>query len=313
MVPARTEPVGLAPPAPGAPSAPSRARYPDVTGYVEHEGVRSFYEVYGTGEPSILFVPTWSIVHSRIWKAQIPTFARHHRVVTFDPRGNGRSDHPSDADGYSEHAFAADIAAVMDATGLDRTVIVSLSLGAPRSLIAAVERPERVAGLVFIGPSVSLGSPIPDRDIEFDAPLEDDEGWATYNRHFWRRDYRAFLEFFFSRCFTEPHSTKPIEDAVGWGLDTDAESLILSEYGPAPDTEATSRLAASIQCPTLVIQGDEDAITGLDRGRALADAIPSSRLVTIAGGGHIPNVRDPVKVNLLIRSFIDGLPASAVP
>ena len=72
----------------------TRARYPGVTGYVERDRVRVFYEVYGSGEPTILLLPTWSIVHSRLWKAQIPYLARHFRVVTFDGRGNGRSDRP---------------------------------------------------------------------------------------------------------------------------------------------------------------------------------------------------------------------------
>ena len=46
--------------------------------------MRVFWERYGDGEPTLLFLPTWSIVHSRVWKAQIPYFARHFRVVTFD-------------------------------------------------------------------------------------------------------------------------------------------------------------------------------------------------------------------------------------
>jgi pimeloyl-ACP methyl ester carboxylesterase len=91
-------------------------------------------------------------VHSRIWKAQIHYFARRHRVITVDPRGNGRSDRPTDADAYSEHGFAADLIAVLDATDTDRAVIVSLSLGAQRALIAAAAEPERVAGLVFWRP-----------------------------------------------------------------------------------------------------------------------------------------------------------------
>ena len=56
--------------------------------------MRVFYEVYGSGEPTILFCPTWTLVHSRVWKMQIPYLARHHRVVVFDPRGNGKSDRP---------------------------------------------------------------------------------------------------------------------------------------------------------------------------------------------------------------------------
>ena len=72
----------------------SRARYPDEEGYVERDGVRVFYEVYGSGEPTILLLPTWALIHSRHWKMQIPYLARHCRVVTFDGRGNGRSDRP---------------------------------------------------------------------------------------------------------------------------------------------------------------------------------------------------------------------------
>ena len=80
--------------APAAAREQTRARYPDQEGYVERDGVRVFYEVYGSGEPTVLLLPTWSIIHSRHWKAQIPYLARHARVVTFDGRGNGRSDRP---------------------------------------------------------------------------------------------------------------------------------------------------------------------------------------------------------------------------
>src|SRR4029453_15321857 len=68
----------------------TRARYPDEEGFVERQGVRVFWERYGDGEPTFLLLPTWTIIHSRHWKAQIPYLARHFRVVTFDGRGNGR-------------------------------------------------------------------------------------------------------------------------------------------------------------------------------------------------------------------------------
>src|SRR2546429_3666297 len=108
----------------------TRARYPDNEGYVERDGVRVHYEVFGSGEPTVLLLPTWSIVHSRVWKMQVPYLARHYRVVTFDGRGNGRSDRPVTAEAYAETEFAADALAVMEATATEKAIIVSLSRGA---------------------------------------------------------------------------------------------------------------------------------------------------------------------------------------
>jgi pimeloyl-ACP methyl ester carboxylesterase len=135
-------------------------------------------------------------------------------VVTFDGRGNGRSDRP--AAGYGEAEFAADALAVMDATATERAMIVSLSVGAGRALILAAGHPDRVTGAVFICPAVPLASPLEDRTrYPWDEVLPTDEGWAKDNLHYWLRDYRGFLEFF-SQMFTEPHSTEPTKDCVGW-------------------------------------------------------------------------------------------------
>src|SRR5881397_4150509 len=112
-----------------------RARYPDADGYVERDGVKVFYEVFGQGEPTVLLMPTWSIIHSRFWKMQVPYLSRHYRVVTFDGRGNGRSDRPPGPHAYEESEYVADALAVMDATDTGRAVVVSLSMGGQRSLM----------------------------------------------------------------------------------------------------------------------------------------------------------------------------------
>ena len=63
-----------------------------VSGTVTRDGVTVAYDVHGLEDrPTILLLPSWAIVHSRFWKAQIPYLARHFRVVSFDGRGNGRS------------------------------------------------------------------------------------------------------------------------------------------------------------------------------------------------------------------------------
>ena len=290
-----------------AASEQTRARYPDNDGYVERDGVRVFYEVYGHGWPTVFLLPTWSIIHSRHWKMQIPYFARHFRVLTFDGRGNGRSDRPEGVAPYAEQESAADALAVMDATDTEQAVLVSLSLGAQRALLLAANRPERVTAAAFISPSVSLGEPLPSRIVHsFEDVLDTNEGWAKYNRHYWVRDYRDFLEFFFSRFFIEPHSTKQIEDCVGWGLETTPETLVDTRLAIVMGEEETRALCKRLRCPVLVIQGTEDAITGPSRGIEFA-ATTGGGLVLLDGSGHGPHVRDPVRVNLLIREFVESL------
>ncbi len=130
----------------------SRARYPDGEGFVERDGQRLFYEVYGEGEETLFLLPTWSLVHSRHWKMQIPYFARHFRVLTMDGLGNGRSDRCRDPRRYGPAEFARDCLAVMDATGTEGAVMVSLSRGGEWQLELARLARKRLAGAVFIAP-----------------------------------------------------------------------------------------------------------------------------------------------------------------
>ena len=286
-------------------SAPeqTRARYPDEEGYAERDGVRVFWERYGEGEPTILLPPTWEIVHSRFWKGQIPYLARHTRVVTFDPRGNGRSDRPGDFDAYRRREFAADALAVLDAAGVDRAVVVTwCDMG--ESLILAAEHPERVAGLVLIGPPVSVD----EREVEdypFDSEPGTDEGWAKETRGYWLRDWPGYLEFFFSQCFTEPHSTKQVEDGVGWAMDTEMETILAGFRGWGTkhvDPAEVAALCPRVRCPVLVIHGTEDAQVDASVGADLAGEL-GGRLVLLEGAGHAPQGRDPVKVNTLVAEF----------
>jgi pimeloyl-ACP methyl ester carboxylesterase len=284
----------------------TRARYPDRTGYVERGGVRVFWEQYGDGEPTILFLPSWSIVHSRIWKAQIPYFARHFRVLTFDGRGNGRSDRPSDVAAYEQEEFAADALAVMDATDTASAVIVGLSMGAQRALLLAGNHRERVEGAVFLDSHVPLAPLGPERAAAiaaFEEPRERYEEWGKVNRHYWLQDFEGFLEFFFSQAFVEPHSTKQIEDAVGYGLETTPEALIATMRTQGLTPDGARALCSRIRCPVLVIHGDQDRIVPHATGAKLAAALDAP-LVTIEDGGHCPQARDPVKLNLLLRDFV---------
>ena len=288
----------------------SRARYPDAEGFVERDAQRVFYEVYGESDETVFLIPTWSLVHSRHWKMQIPYFARHFRVLAMDGLGNGRSDRCRDAERYGPVEFARDCLAVMDASGTPRAVVVCLSRGAQFVLELVRLAPERVAGAAFIGPmfpyTPSHWSVLLDPRL---ARLFERPGvyrwWGRMNAVHWRRDYPGFAEWFISRCFPEPHSTKAIEDGVGWALDTDPETLIATARGAwLRDRRILRARAENLDLPVLVIHGDRDRFTPLRDGRALA-RLARGKLEIVRGAGHFPHARKPVQVNLALRDFCE--------
>jgi pimeloyl-ACP methyl ester carboxylesterase len=290
-----------------------RAREPDESGYVESTGARIYYEVFGSGPMTLLFLPTWSLVYSRVWKLQVPYLARHYRVITFDGRGNGKSSKPTDSAAYAYQNYVDDAIAVMDATHTPRAAIVGYSIAGVALAMLGAHHLDRVAGAVFIAPVAPFGEPVPAREeFSWDDPLATTEGWAKHNKHYWRQNYADWLEFFAGRLLTEPHSTKGIEDVIGWGNETSADVLIATYEAPASADQPTRANAAEyyarIGCPVLVIHGTDDAVIAHSSGAGVA-AATGGTLVTIEGGGHTPHVRHPVKVNVLIRRFMDEVVA----
>ena len=285
----------------------TRARYPDDEGYVERDGVRVFYEVYGDAPTTFLLFPTSPISYARLWKAQIPHLSRRYRVVTFDPRGNGRSDRPDSAAAYGYWEFVEDGRAVLNATGSEQAILAGLCDGGGWALMLASAHPESVLGVAALAPCVPyLTPPHPNyTGYPFDEPLDTDQGWAKCNLHYWRRDYRGFLEFFFSQQLPESHSTKQIEDCVAWALDGSVEAVIHADGEAPPPWEGAEEARAMcerVRCPVLVVHGDLDACQTRKRAAAVAE-LTRGTLVALEGAGHLPQARHPVQVNGLLREF----------
>ena len=105
-----------------------QAREADTEGFIERDGVRIDYEVHGTGPRTILLLPTWTVIHKRFWKLQVPYLARHFRVVIYDGPGNGHSDRSLDPRAYDRDAQVRYIVDVLDATATERAVVVGMSV-----------------------------------------------------------------------------------------------------------------------------------------------------------------------------------------
>jgi len=278
------------------------------SGYVSRDGQRIHWQEFGDGHDSVLLLPTWSIVHSDFWRNQVPFLADDYRVITFDGLGNGASDRPVDPSYYGDLQFADDGRAVLEECGVERAAVIGASQGGPWALALAARHPECVDGLIFIAPNVPLAPEHPgqvEANDRFFDDLEEYPGWLKWNENYWLQDFPGFLRFFFTQCFTEPDSEPQIEHFVAMGLQTTPEVLLATdgtdEHTLTP--ELARLYANAIEFPSLVIHGDQDAVTPLLRGTELA-RLTHAELVVMPGSGHEPQCRNPSETNQLIGEFL---------
>ncbi len=153
-----------------------------------------------------------------------------------------------------------------------------------------------------------LSPPHPWRVVfSFEDELATEDGWAKVNRHYWRRDYAGFAEFFFSEITSEPHSTKQIEDAVGWALEGSVDAMIAdADVESGLDVASVETVCRAVTCPMLLVHGSLDTCQPIERARRLSE-LTSAPLIEIEGADHMIPGRHPIKANLLIRDFIDSI------
>jgi pimeloyl-ACP methyl ester carboxylesterase/predicted glycosyltransferase len=283
-----------------------RAKLSSRDGFIEREGIKIYYEVFGDGPETMVFLPPWSIVHSRVYKAQLPYFSERFRCIAYDARGNGKSDRPMEATAYSLDNFVADALAVMDSTDAGQAILIGLSQGAMLASVLAAYHPERVRAAILVGTVATIGPGYPYlTPRHFLAERDRFEGWDKYNRTYWLTRYPDFAEHFIRNICSEPHSTKQIEDGLEWAGETTGPVLVKTVEARTilPSIDAGEAMYRKIRCPLLLIHGDNDQIQPHERAEAVAKAT-GAELVTIHGGGHNPLGRHPAKCNTLIVDFL---------
>jgi pimeloyl-ACP methyl ester carboxylesterase/spore coat polysaccharide biosynthesis predicted glycosyltransferase SpsG len=282
-----------------------RAKLPHTEGFVDRGGVKIHYEIYGEGEHTILFVPAWAIVHSRMYKAQIPYFSDRFRVICYDPRGNGRSDRPAADAAYSLDELADDAIAVLDAAGVERATLYGLSMGASVSAMVAAYFPEEVEAVVSVSGRCPLVAGHVERNAsKFDVVFENPQGWEKFNRAYWLANYPDFCEFFLGKIFPEKHSTKQVQDGLEWAAEGAGETLARTVTAPLPARYPVNEaMYRRIKCPVLLIHGADDTITPPAMSEKVAE-LTGGDLHILPGVGHAANARFPAWTNTLARDFL---------
>jgi rifampin ADP-ribosylating transferase len=250
-------------------------------------GVRTAY-VDRPGEgPALLLIHGWAEAHGAFDRL-IPLLPGRWRLIAPDLRGHGDSDKL--ATGYELSDYAADLAALLDETGVGRVVVVGSSSGGYVGQQLAVEHPDRLAGLVLVGSPIRLDSrpPFADAVDRLTDPVGAD--WV-----------RAFNSDLGARGVGRSY----LDDRVDEGLRLPADVWRATLAGLVASTPPTAR--GDVRCPTLVLVGGSDTLLGDEHITGFREAIPRARVIVYPETGHLVLWERPDLVARDVVEFVRGL------
>jgi pimeloyl-ACP methyl ester carboxylesterase len=254
------------------------------------DGATLHYDVHGDADPrrgAVAFVHG-SGGNGLSWWQQVPHFAARRRVVTFDHRGFGRS--ACDPDALDPRHFPADLAAILDAAGVERAALVCQSMGGWTGLPFALAHPERCAGLVLAGTPGGVATPRIAADAAGVPQRMAERGFLgmALAREFPKRDpMRAFL--YAQLAALNPPATLP---------------AILPKLGALRIDPAR---AATLRVPVRVVVGTDDAFFSPEGLAEVADGIPGARLDVLPGVGHSAYFEEPDAFNAILDAFFEEI------
>ena len=254
--------------------------------FVEVEGASLWTVGFGPpGAPAIVCVGGWT-GSSELWLGPIGHLSAGFRCVTYDHRGTGVT--IAEPASITHRRLVDDVFEVMDAHGLDSAVLAAESAGAGVVLAAAVQRPERIAGLVLVDASIP------------DSPPGDDNGFVRALR----ADYDATIAAFVDACVPPPNP----EAIRAWGRQilarSSAEHAVALLRADVPEPPVDPRVVAA---PVLLIHCAGDAIASVATARALAATLPRATLHELDGAEHVPTITRPGEIARLIEDWLADL------
>lgn len=256
-------------------------------------GVNLAVDVRGKG-PAILFLHGYPLDRT-IWRDQIEALDGYRRIAP-DLRGMGQSDAPDL--GYSMATYAADVGALLDALGVDEVVLCGLSMGGYVALEFLRKWRPRVRGLVLMDTRADADTPEVRRARDAASATARERGAA------------AVAESMLPKILgpsTLNRRSDIVERVRALMAATPVAGIVGALAAMRDRSDSMSLLQTLGGLPTLVVVGESDEITPPGQARAMAEAIPGSRLAVIPGAGHLPPVEQPVATTASLREFLGAL------
>jgi 3-oxoadipate enol-lactonase len=255
-------------------------------------GVNLAVEVRGEG-PAVLFVHGYPLDRT-IWQDQMDSLEGYRRVAP-DLRGMGQSDAPDL--GYGMNIYAADLAALLDALGIDDVVLCGLSMGGYVAFEFLRHWRGRVRGLVLMDTRAGADTAEGRRARDAAAAMARDRGAA------------AIADTMLPNMLAPvtQRSTEIVERVRAMMANTPVAGIV-GALAAMRDREGSEPLLPTLAgLPTLVMVGEADTLTPPDEARVMAQAIPGAQLVLIPRAAHLPPVEQPAETTQLLRRFLDSL------
>lgn len=258
------------------------------------------YDDHGIGLP-VIFLHAFPL-NRQMWAGEIQALLQdqRYRLIALDWRGFGESEvasSPVKPVISTMVMLADDVAGLMDALGIQQAVLCGLSMGGYAAFAFARKYPERLSGLILADTRPGSDTPDARANRENVARLAESQGPG------------AIADLQLPRLlsdYTRQHHPE-VEARVRQLIDTATpQGIAAASRGMAARADATD-LLAHISCPTLVIVGEEDALTPPSTARNYAAQIPGAQLVVIPHAGHLSNLEQPQAFIQAIRQFLQIL------
>jgi 3-oxoadipate enol-lactonase len=262
--------------------------------HAEVDGLRLHYLDAGVddGEPALVLLHAFPL-HSGMWAAQIDALADTRRVIAVDLPGFGGSEAPDSMYRYTMAGFAELVAGLLDRLSLRRVVLAGLSMGGYVAFAFLRLYPERVAGLILADTRAGA-----DTSQVYERRTDQQDQVAG-------RGTTALIEELLDGLLAEEtRSSRPdLVDRVRGLMANSAAGYVGALEAMKHRPDATGELPG-ISVPTLVLVGDDDALSPPDVARDMQGRIPDAELAVLPGAGHLSNLEAPDAFNAAVAGFL---------
>ena len=274
--------------------------------FADVNGIKISYEIQGEGDPVIL-VHGFG-VKKEVWMCQYGPLSEKFKVIRFDNRGAGESDHPDEL--FTMEMLAGDIRGLMDALNLEKAHVIAWSLGGMFAQHFAIKYPERLNKLVLIntlpnwpgGDEAGIKMYV-DSQLASIKAYQEDPIKAFFERApmGYSRQFKKEMQEDTKKKF---HGLFSVEDYVQMKTTNIPTPKDIENQANALKYHDVIDQLHLIKSETLIITADKDRQTPMSRNQLIHEKIPNSKLVVIAGAGHDSPLEKAPEINKHVIDFL---------